>query len=153
MRRFGTECRRYWAGGAGLGRPRRDLCFIRWARRRSAPSCAADSARVGGRINPPLLNRPAPDDIRYRLKFPLGPGAREMHPRCTSLSKSAPGIVVFVLAVDILDEDGLVLLGGLLLASIAAGIAGVAVYYAWTNGFDRVEEHAKPMIKGWLGLY
>jgi len=28
----------------------------------------------------------------------------------------------------------------------------VAVYYAWTYGLDAVEQHAKPMIKGWLGL-
>jgi len=57
-----------------------------------------------------------------------------------------------VAAAGILEEDGLVLLGGLLLAPIAAGIAGVAVYFAWTHGLDAVEEHAKPLIKGWLGL-
>ena len=54
--------------------------------------------------------------------------------------------MIFVIAAGILEEDGLVLLGGLLLA-FAAGIAGVAVYFAWTHGLDAVEEHAKPMIK------
>jgi hypothetical protein len=68
------------------------------------------------------------------------------------LTNTAPSFVIFVLAAGILEEDGLVLLGGLLLAPIAAGIAGVAVYFAWTHGLDAVEEHAKPLIKGWLGL-
>ena len=68
------------------------------------------------------------------------------------LTNTAPSFVIFVLAAGILEEDGLVLLGGLLLAPIAAGIAGVAVYYAWTYGFDAVEAHAKPLIKGLIGL-
>ena len=68
------------------------------------------------------------------------------------LTNTAPSFVIFVLAAGILEEDGLVLLGGLLLAPIAAGIAGVAVYFAWTHGLDAVEDHAKPLIKGWLGL-
>ena len=68
------------------------------------------------------------------------------------LTNTAPSFVIFVLAAGILEEDGLVLLGGLILAPVAAGIAGVAVYYAWTYGLDAVEQHAKPMIKGWLGL-
>ena len=68
------------------------------------------------------------------------------------LTNTAPSFVIFVLAAGILEEDGLVLLGGLVLAPVAAGIAGVAVYYAWIYGFDAVETHAKPMIKGLLGL-
>ena len=68
------------------------------------------------------------------------------------LTNTAPSFVIFVLAAGILEEDGLVLLGGILLAPIAAGIAGVAVYYAWTYGLDAVEQHAKPLIKGFLGL-
>lgn len=68
------------------------------------------------------------------------------------LTNTAPSFVIFVLAAGILEEDGLVLLGGLLLAPLAAGIAGVAVYFAWTHGLDAVEAHAKPMIKGLLGL-
>ncbi len=68
------------------------------------------------------------------------------------LTNTAPSFVIFVLAAGILEEDGLVLLGGLVLAPVAAGIAGVAVYFAWTHGLDAVEQHAKPMIKGFLGL-
>ncbi len=68
------------------------------------------------------------------------------------LTNTAPSFVIFVLAAGILEEDGLVLLGGILLAPLAAGIAGLAVYFAWTHGMDAVEAHAKPMIKGWLGL-
>ena len=68
------------------------------------------------------------------------------------LTNTAPSFVIFVLAAGILEEDGLVLLGGLLLAPVAAGIAGLAVYFAWTHGLDAVEAHAKPMIKGWLGM-
>jgi hypothetical protein len=68
------------------------------------------------------------------------------------LTNTAPSFVIFVLAAGILEEDGLVLLGGLLLAPLAAGIAGVALYFAWTHGIDAVEEMAKPMIKSWLGL-
>jgi hypothetical protein len=68
------------------------------------------------------------------------------------LTNTAPSFVIFVLAAGILEEDGLVLVGGLLLAPIAAGIAGVAIYFAWTHGLDAVEAHAKPMIKGLIGL-
>ena len=68
------------------------------------------------------------------------------------LTNTAPSFVIFVLAAGILEEDGLVLMGGLLLAPVAAGIAGVAAYYAWTHGLDAVEAHAKPMIRGLLGL-
>ena len=68
------------------------------------------------------------------------------------LTNTAPSFVIFVLAAGILEEDGLVLLGGLVLAPVAAGIAAVAVYYAWTVGLDAVESQAKPFIKGLLGL-
>ncbi|MGB0638132.1 MAG: exopolysaccharide biosynthesis protein [Myxococcota bacterium] len=68
------------------------------------------------------------------------------------LTNTAPSFVIFVLAAGILEEDGFVLLGGILLAPLAAGIAGVALYFAWTHGLDAVEQHAKPMIKGLLGM-
>jgi hypothetical protein len=68
------------------------------------------------------------------------------------LTNTAPSFVIFILAAGILEEDGFVLLGGLLLAPIAAGIAGVALYFAWTHGLDAVEQHAKPLIKDVLGL-
>ncbi len=68
------------------------------------------------------------------------------------LTNTAPSFVIFVLAAGILEEDGLVLLGGLLLAPIAATIAGLAIYFAATVGVDAVEETLKPMIKQALGL-
>jgi len=68
------------------------------------------------------------------------------------LTNTAPSFVIFVLAAGILEEDGLVLLGGLLLAPVAIGIAAAAVYFAYTYGFEAVESQLKPIIKGWLGL-
>lgn len=68
------------------------------------------------------------------------------------LTNTAPSFVIFILAAGILEEDGLILLGGLLLAPIAAGIAGLALYTAATVGPEAVEETVKPLIKGWLGL-
>lgn len=68
------------------------------------------------------------------------------------LTNTAPSFVIFVLAAGILEEDGLLLLGGLVLAPVAAGIAGLALYTAITMGPEAVEETVKPLIKGWLGM-
>ena len=68
------------------------------------------------------------------------------------LTNTAPSFVIFMLAAGMLEEDGLFLIGGLLLAPIAAAIAFGALYYAFTYGVDAVEEHLKPMIKGMLGM-
>lgn len=68
------------------------------------------------------------------------------------LTNTAPSFVIFVLAAGILEEDGLLLLGGVLLAPVAAGIAGLALYTAITVGPEAVEETVKPLVKGWLGL-
>ncbi len=40
----------------------------------------------------------------------------------------------------------------MLLAPVAAAIAGLALYTAITMGPEAVEETVKPMVKGWLGL-
>ena len=64
------------------------------------------------------------------------------------LTNTAPSFVIFLLAAGMLEEDGLVLLGGLILAPLAAFIAGMAIYYAVTLGF----EHIEPMVKNLLGL-
>jgi hypothetical protein len=64
------------------------------------------------------------------------------------LTNTAPSFVIFMLAAGMLEEDGLVLLGGLILAPLAAFIAGMAIYYAVTLGF----EHIEPMVKDLLGL-
>jgi hypothetical protein len=68
------------------------------------------------------------------------------------LTNTAPSFVIFVLAAGILEEDGLLLIGGLILAPVAAGIALLALYTAVTLGPEAVEETVKPMIKGWLGV-
>ncbi|MCP4804827.1 MAG: exopolysaccharide biosynthesis protein [Proteobacteria bacterium] len=68
------------------------------------------------------------------------------------LTNTAPSFVIFILAAGILEEDGLLLIFGMLLAPIAIGIAGLALYTAITLGPEAVEETVKPMVKGWLGL-
>lgn len=67
------------------------------------------------------------------------------------LTNTAPSFVIFILAAGILEEDGLMLLGGMLLAPVAAGIAVAAVYVAVTMGPEAVESTVKPFIKGLLG--
>lgn len=68
------------------------------------------------------------------------------------LTNTAPSFVIFVLAAGILEEDGLLLLGGLLLAPVAAAIASAALYVAVTMGPEAVETTVKPFIKGILGM-
>ena len=67
------------------------------------------------------------------------------------LTNTAPSFVIFVLAAGMLEEDGLLLLGGLLLAPVAAAIAGAAVYVAATLGPGAVESTVKPMIRALIG--
>jgi hypothetical protein len=64
------------------------------------------------------------------------------------LTNTAPSFVIFLLAAGILEEDGLVLLGGLILAPLAAFIASMAIYYAVTLGYEAIE----PMVKSLLGM-
>jgi len=68
------------------------------------------------------------------------------------LTNTAPSFVIFVLAAGLLEEDGLMLLAGVLLAPVAAAIAVGALYVAWTMGPEAVEGTLKPMIKGLLGM-
>jgi len=68
------------------------------------------------------------------------------------LTNTAPSFVIFMLAAGILEEDGLFLLGGLLLAPVAAAIAAAAIYTALVFGPEAVETTLKPMIKGLLGI-
>lgn len=68
------------------------------------------------------------------------------------LTNTAPSFVIFMLAAGILEEDGLFLLGGLLLAPVAVTIAGAALYFAIQYGPEAVEGTLKPMIKGMLGM-
>jgi len=64
------------------------------------------------------------------------------------LTNTAPSFVIFLLAAGMLEEDGLVLLGGIILAPLAAFIAIMAVYYMVTKGPELIE----PMLKNLLGL-
>ena len=68
------------------------------------------------------------------------------------LTNTAPSFVIFMLAAGMLEEDGLFLLLGLLLAPVAAAIALGALYFAVTYGVDAVESQLKPLIKELLGL-
>jgi hypothetical protein len=68
------------------------------------------------------------------------------------LTNTAPSFVIFVLAAGMLEEDGLLLAAGMLLAPVAAAIAGYALYVGITLGPEAVETTVKPAIKGLLGL-
>ena len=68
------------------------------------------------------------------------------------LTNTAPSFVIFMLAAGMLEEDGLFLLGGIVLAPLAACIALGALYFAVTYGVDAVEGQLKPLIKQLLGL-
>lgn len=55
------------------------------------------------------------------------------------LTNTFPSFVIFVLACGLLEEDGLVLLGGLLIAPLAGGVAVLAIYVAWHYGLEALE--------------
>lgn len=67
------------------------------------------------------------------------------------LTNTAPSFVIFLLAAGVLEEDGLILLGGLILAPLAAFIASMAIYYAVTLGVEAFDD-IKPMVKSLLGM-
>lgn len=72
------------------------------------------------------------------------------------LTNTAPSFVIFMLAAGLLEEDGLFLIAGLLLAPVAASIAFAAIYFGITMGPEAVVEfknnQAKPFIKGLFGI-
>lgn len=68
------------------------------------------------------------------------------------LTNTAPSFVIFILAAGLIEEDGWVLLAGLLLAPLAASLAGSAIYLSWAYGPEAAEEIIKPFLKGILGL-
>jgi len=71
------------------------------------------------------------------------------------LTNTAPSFVIFILAAGMLEEDGLVLLGGVLIAPIAAGIGCLAAWFAITKGMDAVEPAVRATIdsvKAMIGL-
>ena len=103
-----------------------------------------------------LLVRPRLSRLARHPKFLAGVGLTIMLMAAfmslpIPLTNTAPSFVIFVLAAGIIEEDGLVLLGGLLLAPLAGAIAAGAVYVAATLGPHAVETTVKPAIKAIFG--
>ena len=67
------------------------------------------------------------------------------------LTNTAPSFVIFVLAAGILEEDGLLLLAGILLAPVAGLIAIAALVFGLRHGLDAVEGTVKPWIRSLWG--
>jgi hypothetical protein len=67
------------------------------------------------------------------------------------LTNTAPSFVIFVLAAGILEEDGLLLLAGILLAPVAALIALSALVFGLRHGLGAVEETVKPWLRSLWG--
>lgn len=67
------------------------------------------------------------------------------------LTNTAPSFVIFVLACGMLEEDGLVLLGGLILTPLAGGVALLALYFAWTYGLEALEGGLRPLLHRLFG--
>lgn len=55
------------------------------------------------------------------------------------LTNTAPSFVIFLLACGMIEEDGLLMTAGLLLAPAAAAIAAAAVYFGWKYGLGALE--------------
>ena len=67
------------------------------------------------------------------------------------LTNTAPSFVIFVLAAGILEEDGLLLLAGILLAPVAGVIAIAALVFGLRHGLGAVEETVKPWLRSLVG--
>ncbi|MEM9025405.1 MAG: exopolysaccharide biosynthesis protein, partial [Verrucomicrobiota bacterium] len=67
------------------------------------------------------------------------------------LTNTLPAMVVFALAVAIIEEDGLVGIGALVMGCGAVALYAVIVYLVITQG-PEVIDVAKDQIKSWLGL-
>lgn len=98
----------------------------------------------------PRLQNLAQNKTMYRLMGGIIMLLAMMMTLPIPLTNTAPSFVIFMLAAGMLEEDGLAMIGGILLAPIAALIAGAAIYYALTYGPEAVESVLKPMIKGLL---
>jgi len=98
----------------------------------------------------PRLQNLAQNKTMYRLMGGIIMLLAMMMTLPIPLTNTAPSFVIFMLAAGILEEDGLAMIGGILLAPIAVLIAGAAIYYALTYGPEAVESVLKPMIKGLL---
>ncbi len=63
------------------------------------------------------------------------------------LTNTAPSFAIFLLGCGLLEKDGLVLLGGLLAAPVAAGIAAIALYFAWHYGLEMLDGGVRPLLE------
>jgi hypothetical protein len=52
------------------------------------------------------------------------------------LTNTLPSFAIFLLACGLLEKDGLLLLGGLVAAPVAAAIGVLAIIFAWTHGLE-----------------
>lgn len=55
------------------------------------------------------------------------------------LTNTAPSFVIFLIACGMLEEDGLLMLAGILLAPLAGAIALAALYFGWKYGLEALE--------------
>ncbi|MEM7673420.1 MAG: exopolysaccharide biosynthesis protein [Verrucomicrobiota bacterium] len=67
------------------------------------------------------------------------------------LTNTFPAMVVFALAIAIIEEDGLIGIGALAMGCGAVALYAVIVYLVITQG-PEVIDVAKDQIKAWLGL-
>ncbi|MGB0369923.1 MAG: exopolysaccharide biosynthesis protein [Opitutales bacterium] len=67
------------------------------------------------------------------------------------LTNTFPAMVVFALAIAIVEEDGLVGIGALALGCGAVALYAVIIYFVITQGTEVIDV-AKDQIKEWLGL-
>ncbi len=63
------------------------------------------------------------------------------------LTNTLPSFAIFLFGCGLLERDGLLLLAGLLLAPLAAAIALVAIYLAWTYGLEYLEGGLRSVLE------
>ena len=67
------------------------------------------------------------------------------------LTNTLPSFAIFLLACGLLERDGLLLLAGLLVAPLAAGIAVLALYLGYTYGIDFLEGGLRSVMEKTFG--
>ena len=66
-------------------------------------------------------------------------------------TNTMPAMAIFIIGVSMAEEDGLIAIGAVLAAILAATISGIILYLAITQGPEAVETF-KDWIKGLLGM-
>ena len=67
------------------------------------------------------------------------------------LTNTLPSFAIFLFACGLLERDGLLLLMGLLVAPLAAGVAVLAVYLAWKYGLGYLEGGLRSVLERVFG--